>query len=137
MEGEARGEQRVEPGESSAGRAPGHVDEKRQEGEERCRKADDGDDAHGVADEGQLLLAEEHRGARGRAVLLAHEGVAQVWVHLELPRAPEAKVSLHGRGRLVAGVGAPEQVLGTGVGLIAVWEPGSNKSLLSESRRPE
>lgn len=77
---------------------PGHVDEERQEGEERRRQADDGDDAHKVADEGQLLLAEEHGGARGGAVLLAHERVAQVRVHLELSGTPEAVVSLDGHG---------------------------------------
>lgn len=103
---------------------PGHVDEERQEGEERRRQADDGDDAHEVADEGELLLAEEHGGTGGGAVLLAHERVAQVRLHLELPGTPEAVVSLDGHGRLVGGVGDPLQVHWAGVGLVTVWEPG-------------
>lgn len=77
---------------------PGDVNEERQKGEECCRQADDGDDAYEVADEGQLLLAEEHGGAGGGTVLLAHECVAQVRVNLELSRTPEAVVPLHGHG---------------------------------------
>lgn len=83
---------------------PGNIDEKRQEGEERRRQTDNGDDADEVSGERHLLLAEVHGGARSRAVLPPHECVTEVWVDLQLSRAPEAVVSLDSHGRLVGGL---------------------------------
>lgn len=106
---------------------PGNIDEKRQEGEERCGETDNRHDSYEVAHEVQLFLVEEHGGARARAVLLAHEGVTEVRFHLELPRAPEAVLSGHRQGRLVCGVRVCLQVLDTGIGLVTIWEPGKSQ----------
>lgn len=85
---------------------PCDIDEKRQEGEQCCRKTDDGNDSYEVANKSQLLLVEEHGRTRGRAVPPAHECVTKVWVDFELPGAPETVVSLDSHGRLVGGVRA-------------------------------
>lgn len=77
---------------------PGNINEKRQEGEQCCRQADNGDNSDEVADESQLLLAEVHGRARSRTVLPSHERVSQVRVDLELSRAPETVVSLDSHG---------------------------------------
>lgn len=77
---------------------PGDVDEKSEEGEECGRQTDDGSHSYEVADEGELLLAEEHGGTRGRTVFPAHECVTQVCLNLQLSGAPETIISLDSHG---------------------------------------
>lgn len=77
---------------------PGDIDEESEEGEECGRQTDDGSDSYEVADQGELLLAEEHGGARGRAVFPAHECVTQVRLNLQLSGAPEPIISLDSHG---------------------------------------
>lgn len=77
---------------------PSNINEKRQEGEQCCRQTDNGDNSDEVADEVQFLLAEVHGRTRSRTVPPSHEHVTQVWIDLELSRAPEAVVSLDSHG---------------------------------------
>lgn len=99
-----------------------HVDEEGQEGEEGGGQADDGHHSDEVAGERQLLPREVHVGTRRGAVAHPHEGVAELRLDLQLPRAPEAVVPLDGHGGLRHGRGGQE-VEEAGVGLLAVGKP--------------
>lgn len=103
-----------------------HVDEEGEEGEEGGGQTDDGHHPDEVAGERQLLPREVHVGTRRRAVAHAHEGVAQLRLHLQLPRTPEAVVALDGR-RGHRHVRGGQEVHQAGVGLVAVWKPGRQK----------
>lgn len=99
-----------------------HVDEEGEEGEEGGGQADDGHHPDEVAGERQLLPREVHVGTRRRAVAHPQEGVAQLRLHLQLPRTPEAVVALHAR-RGLGRVRGGQEVNEAGVGLVAVWKP--------------
>lgn len=74
------------------------VDEEREEGEESGAQADDGAHADEALGELDVVRSEVHVGAGRSAVLGAEERGAVARLGLQLQRAPEAEVSLQGRG---------------------------------------